>query len=124
MAPRFFALDQQRALVAARSDAARPRPDDPAPGDRLPRRSACATTVADWDGDAILLIAALSYLGLGVPPPATNWGNMLSDGVNYTFAGYWWLIYPPGILIVLTVVAFNVIGDALRDAFEVRLQTR
>ncbi|MDQ6719293.1 MAG: ABC transporter permease [Candidatus Dormibacteraeota bacterium] len=74
--------------------------------------------------DAILLIAALSFLGLGVPPPATNWGGMLSDGVSYTFAGYWWLIYPAGLFIVVTVVAFNLIGDAMRDAFEVRLQRR
>jgi len=74
--------------------------------------------------DAILLIAALSYLGLGVPPPATNWGEMLSDGVSYTYLDYWWLIYPAGICIVLTVVAFNLIGDAMRDAFEVRLQKR
>lgn len=74
--------------------------------------------------DAILLIAALSYLGLGVPPPATNWGEMLSDGVSYTYSGYTWLIYPAGICIVLTVVAFNLIGDAMRDAFEVRLQKR
>jgi peptide/nickel transport system permease protein len=74
--------------------------------------------------DAILTIAALSFLGLGVPPPATNWGGMLSDGVSYTFAGYWWLIYPAGLAIVITVVAFNLIGDAMRDAFEVRLQRR
>ena len=74
--------------------------------------------------DAILLIATLSFLGLGVPPPSTNWGDILSDGVAYTFAGYWWLIYPAGILIVTTVVAINLIGDALRDAFEVRLQKR
>ena len=74
--------------------------------------------------DAILLVATLSYLGLGVPPPSTNWGDMLSDGVSYTYAGYWWLIFPAGILIVTTVVSFNLIGDALRDAFEVRLQKR
>ena len=74
--------------------------------------------------DAIIVIASLSFLGLGVPPPATNWGGMLSDGVGYTFAGYWWLVYPAGLLIVLTVVAFNLIGDAMRDAFEVRLQKR
>jgi peptide/nickel transport system permease protein len=74
--------------------------------------------------DAILVIAALSFLGLGVPPPATNWGAMLSDGVSYTYAGYWWLIYPAGLFIVITVVAFNLIGDAMRDAFEVRLQRR
>jgi peptide/nickel transport system permease protein len=74
--------------------------------------------------NAILLLAALSYLGLGPPPPATNWGEMLSNGLNYIYDGYWWLIYPAGILIVLTVVAFNFVGDALRDAFEVRLVQR
>ena len=74
--------------------------------------------------DAILTIAALSFLGLGIPPPASNWGNMLSNGVTYIFAGYWWQIYPPGLAIVFTVVAFNLIGDAMRDAFEVRLRRR
>ncbi|HEX7659551.1 MAG TPA: ABC transporter permease [Pseudonocardiaceae bacterium] len=74
--------------------------------------------------DAILLIAALSYLGLGVPPPHADWGNMLSNGTDYTQNGYWWMILPPGIAIVLIVVAFNFLGDALRDAFEVRLRRR
>jgi len=74
--------------------------------------------------DAILILAYLSYLGLGVPPPASNWGEMLSGGVNYVFAGYWWLIWPAGFCIVASVVAFNFVGDALRDAFEVRLQRR
>ncbi|MGH3094745.1 MAG: ABC transporter permease [Streptosporangiales bacterium] len=72
--------------------------------------------------DAILAIASLSFLGLGIPPPAANWGGMLSDGISYSYAGYWWLIYPPGLVIVLTVTAFNFIGDGLRDAFEQRLQ--
>jgi peptide/nickel transport system permease protein len=74
--------------------------------------------------DAILLVATLSFLGLGIPPPAANWGGMLSNGLNYTYSGYWWLVYPPGIAIVVTVVCFNFIGDALRDAFEVRLRRR
>jgi peptide/nickel transport system permease protein len=74
--------------------------------------------------DSILLLAALSYLGLGPPPPAANWGGMLSNGLSYIYDGYWWLIYPAGLAIVLTVVAFNFIGDALRDALEVRLQQR
>ncbi|MDA8117531.1 MAG: ABC transporter permease, partial [Actinomycetota bacterium] len=74
--------------------------------------------------DAILVMAVLSYLGLGLPPPAANWGGMLSDGVNYVYAGYWWLIYPAGFAIILTVVAFNLIGDAIRDSLEVRLQRR
>lgn len=74
--------------------------------------------------DAILLLAALSYLGLGPPPPAANWGGMLSNGLTYIYDGYWWLIYPAGLAIVLTVMAFNFVGDALRDALEVRLQRR
>jgi peptide/nickel transport system permease protein len=74
--------------------------------------------------DAILFVAVLSYLGLGVPPPATNWGSQLSSGLNFFFDGYWWLIYPAGVAIVLTVVAFNFVGDALRDALEVRRYRR
>lgn len=74
--------------------------------------------------NAILLFAALSFLGLGPPPPAANWGGMLTGGLDYVFAGYWWLIYPAGVCIVVTVVAFNLVGDALRDMFEVRLRSR
>jgi peptide/nickel transport system permease protein len=74
--------------------------------------------------DAIIFVATLSYLGVGVSPPATNWGGELASGLNYLFDGYWWLIYPPGLAIVLTVVAFNFVGDAIRDALEVRLQRR
>ena len=74
--------------------------------------------------NAILLLAALSFLGLGPPPPAVNWGGMLTTGLNYIFDGYWWQIYPAGICIVLTVVAFNLLGDATRDALDVRLRNR
>jgi peptide/nickel transport system permease protein len=74
--------------------------------------------------DAILFLAALGFLGLGVPPPQTDWGSMLSNGVNFVTDGFWWEIYPVGIAIVLVVVSFNFIGDALRDALEVRLQRR
>jgi peptide/nickel transport system permease protein len=74
--------------------------------------------------DAILILAALSFLGLGLPPPAATWGGMLTDGLNYTYDGFWWMIYPAGAMIVLTVVAFNLVGDGLRDSFDVRLQRR
>ena len=74
--------------------------------------------------DAILFLATLSYLGFGLPPPAATWGGMLSDGTNFIFSGYWWQIYQVGILIVLIVVAFNFVGDALRSVLDVRLRER
>ena len=74
--------------------------------------------------DAILLVVALSYLGLGIRPPQTDWGGMLYSGINAVYDGYWWQIFPAGIAIIVVVIAINFIGDALRDAFEVRLQRR
>ena len=75
--------------------------------------------------DSILTLSVLGFLTLGVAPPATDWGSMLSNGLQFMQGGnYWWLIYPPGVLIVLTCISFNFIGDALRDAFETRLQRR
>ena len=76
--------------------------------------------------DSILILAGLGFLGLGVQPPETDWGDMLSGGLTYLQSGtnYWWLIYPAGFAIILTCIAFNFIGDALRDAFETRLQRR
>jgi peptide/nickel transport system permease protein len=75
--------------------------------------------------DAIITLSILGFLTLGVAPPNTDWGSMLEGGLTYIQGGnYWWLIYPPGIAIILTCIAFNFIGDALRDAFETRLQRR
>jgi peptide/nickel transport system permease protein len=75
--------------------------------------------------DSILTLSGLGFLGLGIQAPSTDWGSMLSSGLQYIQGGnYWWLIYPPGIAIILTCIAFNFIGDALRDAFESRLQKR
>ncbi|HEY2443720.1 MAG TPA: ABC transporter permease [Streptosporangiaceae bacterium] len=72
--------------------------------------------------DAILTLSALSFLGLGLPPPASDWGTMLTNGLNDLYDGYWWLVYPPAIILIITVVAFNMIGDAIRDSLDVRLQ--
>jgi peptide/nickel transport system permease protein len=75
--------------------------------------------------DAILTLSILGFLTLGIAPPDTDWGSMLQGGLTYIQGGnYWWLIYPPGIAIILTCISFNFIGDALRDAFETRLQRR
>jgi peptide/nickel transport system permease protein len=74
--------------------------------------------------DAILVLAVLQYLGFSLPPPTATWGEMLSQGSELLSNGYWWQVYPALVCIVLIVVAFNFIGDALRDSFEVRLQER
>jgi peptide/nickel transport system permease protein len=75
--------------------------------------------------DAIITLSILGFLTLGIAPPNTDWGSMLQGGLTYIQGGnYWWLIYPPGIAIILTCISFNFIGDALRDAFETRLQRR
>jgi peptide/nickel transport system permease protein len=74
--------------------------------------------------DSILALAALSYLGLGLPDSVPSWGGMLSTGAQLIYDGYWWEIYPAGVAIVLTVVAFTFVGDALRDSLDVRLIKR
>jgi peptide/nickel transport system permease protein len=74
--------------------------------------------------DAILAVATLGFLGFGLHYPNVDWGDMLSNGIQYMQDGYWWLIYPVGACIVLTVMALNLIGDALRDSLDVRLRRR
>jgi peptide/nickel transport system permease protein len=81
-------------------------------------------TVTFQIANAILTLAVLQYLGFGLPPSTPTWGGMLSSGTTYLQDGYWWQVYPALIIIVITVVAFNFIGDALQDAFDVRLQER
>jgi peptide/nickel transport system permease protein len=81
-------------------------------------------TITFQVANAILTLAVLQYLGFGLPPNIPTWGTMLSDGTTDLASGYWWQVYPALILIVLAVVAFNFIGDALQDAFDVRLQER
>ena len=70
---------------------------------------------------AILTESALSFLGFGVPPPTASWGEILKQSQGYVdFA--WWLVMFPGIAVFLTVVAFNLVGDGLRDAMDPRLR--
>jgi peptide/nickel transport system permease protein len=74
--------------------------------------------------DAIMLVVALSYLGLGIRPPQTDWGGMLNQGLQSVYDGYWWQIFPAGIAIILVIVAINFIGDALRDSFSPERSSR
>jgi len=69
---------------------------------------------------AILTESALSFLGIGVQPPTASWGNMLTSGKDYLeFA--WWLSLFPGLAILVTVVAYNLLGEGIRDALDPRL---
>lgn len=74
-------------------------------------------------GNAILAEAALSFLGIGITPPQAAWGAMVSDGYRY-LVQYPWLSILPGICVIVTVLAFNVAGDALRDLLDPRLRAR
>lgn len=74
-------------------------------------------------GSAILEAAALSFLGLGVQPPTPDWGLMVSEGKNY-FLNYWWYPVFPGLAIFITVIAFNLVGDAIREVMDPRLRRR
>jgi ABC-type dipeptide/oligopeptide/nickel transport system permease subunit len=74
--------------------------------------------------DTIYIYAAMAFLGLSLPPPATSWGDLLTTGIDNLFAGYWWQLWPPAIAIVLSVLAVNVVGDGLHDLVERRLERR
>ena len=73
-------------------------------------------------GNVIVLEAGLSFLGIGVQAPTPSWGSMVAEGQDYLLNA-WWISTFPGLAIVLTVVAFNLVGDGLRDALDPRLRT-
>ena len=74
-------------------------------------------------GSVIIMEATLSFLGLGVKFPFASWGNIIND-VNNTFVlqNYWFIWIPAGVLLLLTVLAFNLVGDGLRDAFDPKMK--
>jgi ABC-type dipeptide/oligopeptide/nickel transport system permease subunit len=74
--------------------------------------------------DAIIALALLGFLGFGVQYPTASWGDMLGNAQAYVSEGYWWLVYPVGACLVAVVLSANLVGDALRDAFDVRLRRR
>jgi peptide/nickel transport system permease protein len=73
-------------------------------------------------GVAIVIEAALGFLGVGIPPPTPTWGNMLADSLNAGLVPPWWLVLFPGLAITLTVLAFNLLGDGVRDVLDPRLR--
>ena len=73
-------------------------------------------------GYALLTMAALSFIGLGIRPPQSEWGSMTAEGAQYIVTGEWWLFLFPGLAIVVTVLAFNLVGDGLRDLLDPRMR--
>jgi peptide/nickel transport system permease protein len=68
--------------------------------------------------------AALSFLGVGIPPPFSSWGNLLGGVLISGFRPPWWLVVFPGAMITMTILAFNLFGDALRDHLDPKLRGR
>lgn len=71
-------------------------------------------------GVAIVIEAALGFLGVGIPPPTPTWGNMLAESLT-SLVPHWWLVFFPGLAITVTVLAFNLLGDGIRDLLDPRL---
>lgn len=89
----------------------------------LPNIMAPLTVIASFNVASVILSeAALSFLGLGVPPNVPTWGSMLSESREHLLSNRWWLAVFPGLAIVFVVLAFNIIGDWLRDYLDPRLR--
>jgi ABC-type dipeptide/oligopeptide/nickel transport system permease subunit len=73
-------------------------------------------------GTAMVIEASLGFLGIGITPPTASWGNMLGGVVSNTYKPIWWLMVFPGLAISVTVLAFNLLGDALRDTLDPKLR--
>jgi peptide/nickel transport system permease protein len=90
----------------------------------LPNAIAPIIVIATLDiASVILSEASLSYFGLGIQPPTPSWGNMLTAAQDLTsILDYTWVIFPPGLFIILSVLCVNFIGDGLRDALDPRMK--
>jgi peptide/nickel transport system permease protein len=69
---------------------------------------------------SIVLEATLSFLSVGIPPPTADWGQMISDATGYYQYGYWWYLLFPSVALLITTLAFNILGDSVRDALDPR----
>ncbi len=74
-------------------------------------------------GYAILNAAGLSFIGLGVQPPTPEWGIMVSEGASELLSGHWWIAVFPGLMLLMAVFCFNILGDGLRDLLDPRSRT-
>src|SRR5256886_9578567 len=74
-------------------------------------------------GVAIIIEAALGFLGVGIPPPTPTWGNMLADSLT-SLVPHWWLVFFPGLAITVTVLAFNLFGDGRSEEHTSELQSQ
>lgn len=91
----------------------------------LPNILGPLTVIASFNVASVILTeAALSFLGLGVPPSVPTWGSMLAESRDTLLANKWWLAVFPGLAIMLTVLSFNILGDWLRDVLDPRLRER
>ena len=118
----ILSLKEQQFVIAARALGA--------PARRIIARHLIPNTLAPVIvyaslaiGTTILIEASLSFLGLGVPPPTPTWGSIVNDGRPYLRSA-WWITLFPGLMIVLAVMSFNLLGDGLRDALDPRMRAR
>ena len=102
-----------------------------ASGTRVMVRHIAPQCVAPWLvlatahlGSVIILEASLGFLGVGVPLPTATWGNMLGGTVSAGLFPRWWMVMFPGLAITITVLAFNLFGDSIRDALDPKLRGR
>ena len=89
----------------------------------LPNSWAPVVVAATMDmGTVVLVLAGLSYLGLGAAHGIAEWGVMIQEGQEYFVTGYWWMAFFPGIAILTFVLAFNLMGDGLRDVLDPKMR--
>lgn len=89
----------------------------------LPNSWAPVVVQATMDmGSVVLVLAGLSFLGLGAPSGYAEWGVMVSEGQAFVVVGYWWMVFFPGIAILMFVLAFNLMGDGLRDVLDPKMR--
>ena len=83
--------------------------------------SSCIVIATLYLGRMIIIEASLSFLGLGVPPPTPTWGGILADGRGYIDTS-WWITFFPGLVLMLTVLSVNLLGDYVRDVLDPRMK--